>query len=227
MAKRLSLCALVMPSSDDDSDDDQTDVQETTVSVKKQPKLTQRGRSRKKKSTRYSDDEDGGVYGSPRIDRRHGKSGKLQPPRGRSRTPRGRKQGRSQENYEGRQEHNQGRISRQLGVYEGRVGNPDGYGRQSGVSRHHCTWEPREPRMSHLQGRANSIRRAMPSPGRFEENMRHCPADNMSTTGQSIHGRNLGRYGRRLTTISRSDAPIVKQLRLPVSRGCVAAHLAL
>ena len=215
-----------MSSSDDDSDDDQTDVQETTVSVKRQPKSPQRGRSRKKKSTRYSDDEDEEAYDSPRIDsrqNRHGKSGKFQPPRGRSRTPRERKQGRSQENYEGRQEHNQGRISRQLGLYGGREGNRDGYGRQSGVSRHHYTREP----WSHLRGQANSNRRAMPSLGRFDENMRHCPADNMSTTGQSIHGRNLGRYGRRLTTLSRSDDPVVKQLRLPVSRGCVAAHLAL
>jgi len=215
-----------MSSSDDDSDDDQTDVQETTVSVKRQPKSPQRGRSRKKKSTRYSDDEDEEAYDSPRIDsrhNRHGKSGKFQPPRGRSRTPRDRTHGRSQENYEGRQEHNQGRISRQLGLYGGREGNPDGYGRQSGVSRHHYTREP----WSHLRGQAHSVRRAMPSPGRFDENMRHCPADNMSTTGQSIHGRNLGRYGRRLTTLSRSDDPVVKQLRLPVSRGCVAAHLAL
>lgn len=71
--------------------------------------------------------------------------------------------------------------------------------------------------MTSLRGRANHIRKAIPNPRCFDGGMLHCAADNMSTTGQSVHGRSLGRYGRRATIIPRPDTPIVKQVRLPVS----------
>lgn len=58
----------------------------------------------------------------------------------------------------------------------------------------------------------------MPSTRCFDDGMLHCTADNMSTTGQSVHGRSLGRYGQRAAIFPRRpDAPIIKQVRLPVS----------
>ena len=233
LAKRLSLCALVMSSSDDDSEEDSSD--EDAISAKKRPskskrKSSTRKRDEKKRFNRHVDDEDGSSLGSAKLVRRrktHGKSTgrKPQSARGRSGAPRDRHQSRAHRNFEERQEQNQRRLGGRQGGYEGREENLDEYGHESSLGAHQY-WRPgpgtgaggeHRARMTGLRGRANMIRRAMPSTRCFDDGMLHCATDNMSTTGQSVHGRSLGRYGRRAAFFPRPDAPIVKQVRLPVS----------
>ena len=233
MAKRLSLCALVVSSSDDDSEKDSSD--EDAVSVKKWPSESKRKsrsrKSEKKRSNRHNEHEEESSLGSTKLvpsKKVRGKStGRPQPSRGRSRTPRDHYQSRPYHKFEGRQEQNQRRHSWRQGGYEGREGNLDEYGHQTSNGRHRFwrtapgtgtgTTGDYRATMKSLRGRANNIRRAMPNPRCFDDGMLHCAADNMSTTGQSIHGRSLGRYGRRTPIFPRPDIPIVKQLRLPVS----------
>lgn len=235
MAKRLSLCALVVSSSDDDSEEDSSD--EDAVSVKKRPSESKRKsrshKSEKKRSNRHNEHEEESSLGSTKLvpsKKVRGKStGRPQPSRGRSRTPRDHYQSRPYHKFEGRQEQHQRRHSWRQGGYEGREGNLDEYGHQTSNGRHRFwrtapgtgtgTTGDYRATMKSLRGRANNIRRAMPNPRCFDDGMLHCAADNMSTTGQSVHGRSLGRYGRRAEIFPRPDAPIVKQVRLPVSSG--------
>ena len=232
LAKRLSLCALVLSSSDDDSEEDSSDEDAISDKKKRSSKSKRKNRSHKsekKRSNRHNDYEEESSLGSTKLVTRkkvRGKSmGRTQPTRGRSRTPRDRHQSRPYRNFERRQEQTQSQLKSRQGGYEGREGNPDGYGYQTNGSHHHSWRSGPKPgtagdyraTMKSLRGRANNIRRAMPNPRCFDDGMLHCAADNMSTTGQSIHGRSLGRYGRKTPIFHRPDIPIVKQLRLPVS----------
>ena len=216
-----------MSSFDDDSEKDSSD--EDLISARKRPSKSKRkSRSHKrdderKRSNRHDDDKDGCI--ASRSKTRGKSTGRPQPARGRSETPRERHQSRPYHNFEGRQEQNQRRLSGRRGGYEGREENPDEYGHQSSGGPQHF-WGPgpgtgvggeHRARMKSLTERANEIRRAIPSTRCFDDGMLHCAADNMSPTGQSVHGRSLGRYGRSAVIFSRPDAPIVTQVWFPVS----------
>ena len=240
LAKRLSFCALALSSSEGDTEEDSSDEDAANSVInakKKRPPKSQKSRSHKKRgSNHHSDGDDGSSQGSTTIasrQKRHLKSMlRSQPSRGRSRTPRDRQPSRTYRVFEGRQEKNQSWVSSRQGGYERREGNPDERGGQNGRARH-LSWRPggisgsdHMAGEASLRGRAKNIRNAMPRPRHhFDDNMLYCAADNISTAGQSVHGRSLGRYGRKAAPFPRPDDPIVKQLRLPVSVDQLAENL--